>query len=931
MSEGPANEPIPESSPQSADPADPASSLRAAALKTLKSKRRKPASDSPAKPELPTRPPPPSEPQLDYGQEDIASSPPEREPSPPASDTEAGQLREEGEISDSEEAAAAATAIGPKPATPKPSTQLEIQIKRSPSPRSATIVPKVESPTQSIFEALNRPVASLDERPIYAVDADHVRPGLEMNQSQYDTAKDVVLDLLGWAVPPEYLLDCGVSREIIFYVFSELNLRLPDNLDVTGLLPYLPSSLSTISSPDNSTNPATSHPLPERPNPLEEESSTTTTQVAASSTSQNSITGSLHDMERQRRQELLARKAVQASRKAKPSNLSADIPSDSYRDQDVEMTSVVPTELVDDFLNSIGSVADADSSGSRSNSQNMMDVDEIPGLSRSRASAPDDTPSFASQLTISPSSSTFPNQMEPDIEMTSANGDAEERLTRSQALQRRGSKRPVAADFVDSDGGRGSPNITANGHSSPQRILRRKLGGSFASVSTMRRCVIDLSDSEGDGDEDSIIQDVADYERDRYSSGYSSPAPGLTKPASMGNGWDTFQATVVGPHRTMSPAALMEKEKEIVKMRQLIAQREQTSRAKKLTRLNTTSTIDDDQSNCRRSGSMDPASALSPPEQAPEGNITRSVSSRSPSATAAPTIDEPNNTVNVTDDSEVPSRGYLTPEAHDGQPFLVEQIPSLEDRESEHIVASIVDVDPTSSTSTQMENLRITTFNPQKQEESLVPEQQSQGNNDSYSPYRSPFDFYPLLRSKSRPLIFNHSTSHSSFLEPSVSFSSVTSTLSTVPSSLSFTRSRSSSASSVQSHDASAHIPFPDLLDLKLSIVGKLLDPSKRVCQYEVPGGGVCRDESCQDTHLSRIVGGSGSTLLKLKVEPDDEETASYLSTALPAAWLSSYGSTTALALKITDALQRIRLDNPTIGLEERVARALTALEPVTT
>jgi hypothetical protein len=61
-----------------------------------------------------------------------------------------------------------------------------------------------------------------------------------VTQRQYDTAKEVILDILGYGVPPEYLIDCGLSREIIYYVFTELNLRLPNNLDIAGIPPYPP-------------------------------------------------------------------------------------------------------------------------------------------------------------------------------------------------------------------------------------------------------------------------------------------------------------------------------------------------------------------------------------------------------------------------------------------------------------------------------------------------------------------------------------------------------------------------------------------------------------------------------------------------------------------------------------------------------------------
>lgn len=45
-------------------------------------------------------------------------------------------------------------------------------------------------------------------------------------------AKDIVLDLLGWGVTPEYLVDAGVSSAALYAIFKDLNLRLPSNLDM---------------------------------------------------------------------------------------------------------------------------------------------------------------------------------------------------------------------------------------------------------------------------------------------------------------------------------------------------------------------------------------------------------------------------------------------------------------------------------------------------------------------------------------------------------------------------------------------------------------------------------------------------------------------------------------------------------------------------
>ncbi|EPQ51151.1 hypothetical protein GLOTRDRAFT_141255 [Gloeophyllum trabeum ATCC 11539] len=53
-----------------------------------------------------------------------------------------------------------------------------------------------------------------------------------VNAADLERAKTLVLDLLGWGVPPEYLVDAGVSGQVIYRVFTELNLRLPKNLAV---------------------------------------------------------------------------------------------------------------------------------------------------------------------------------------------------------------------------------------------------------------------------------------------------------------------------------------------------------------------------------------------------------------------------------------------------------------------------------------------------------------------------------------------------------------------------------------------------------------------------------------------------------------------------------------------------------------------------
>ncbi|KAL5482516.1 hypothetical protein ACEPAI_9110 [Sanghuangporus weigelae] len=50
----------------------------------------------------------------------------------------------------------------------------------------------------------------------------------KMSEEQLHHAKVLVLDLLGWGVPPEYLLQRGVSHALLYTVFTDLRLRLPD-------------------------------------------------------------------------------------------------------------------------------------------------------------------------------------------------------------------------------------------------------------------------------------------------------------------------------------------------------------------------------------------------------------------------------------------------------------------------------------------------------------------------------------------------------------------------------------------------------------------------------------------------------------------------------------------------------------------------------
>ncbi|KAI9059302.1 hypothetical protein FKP32DRAFT_1614349 [Trametes sanguinea] len=582
---------------------DYAAALRAAALKTLKPRKRM-ATISQAEPMLSQRPLPTADAiELDYGQEEpsgassIASSPataPTKVAAPQLPITEPMQVDgtptkeegeiEEGEISDSEMAPPTPKAQR-EPTIPPPGKDDGIRTgenhavtKRDPSPPMVDLPHLQPSPLSQLAPSL---------APAALVDENHVRPGLALTQAQYDTAKDIILDLLGWGVPPEYLVSCGLSREIVFYVFVELNLRLPSNLDTTGLPPIpIPPASQASSSTVLSPQPTQSHPglplkpstqadttsgaVPPEPRPL---SATAPPFVPGAVDLNGSSAGpssaSLHDMEQQRRQELLARKAVLASRKLKKALSSSHAASKHSSTVGRVANGTIPTKAVDDFLQSIEPATEAPPTRTTISPPSMydMDVDDGPiteytplprpppptslSISASTATAPrspilpqsavssasdrsyDNAPS-----TSTASFSTTPLSYDGDVEMDAVPGLYHPSPDDPNSLKpRRGTKRPVASDFTHTD------FFRAN--------IRRKTTG-FAGL-TQRR------EAEEDN---SMKQDIAPSRTD-------SRGPKATTP----------QPSAAPTPRHHSPRVV--KEAEIRRMRELIAQREQ-NRKKKL-------------------------------------------------------------------------------------------------------------------------------------------------------------------------------------------------------------------------------------------------------------------------------------------------------------------------------------------------------------
>lgn len=327
-------------------------------------------------------------------------------------------------------------------------------------------------------------------------------------------------------------------------------------------------------------------------------------------------TPSLTDIEAQRRQELLARKALQASRKkaaaagATSSTPSAEAPAEApalapIPAGDVEMPkplaaerpkrrTVVPHESVDDFLNSIGSMAKPQLVGDAAMTDVEHQVHSPESIAMDIDSPVDsfrllDTPAVASadvdQLaiaqpiplalggigvnTLEPSSATAEDagSSTPRSSTSSSSASASASASADASADghaRRGTKRPVAADFDIEPAVKAARPMPVATESAPRAVhvsptlsmasahpLVRRKAGSFAGVSGMRRCVIDLSDDEED---DGGAADALD-----------------------GQGAGAAQRLAAAANAraaAMSPAALEEKEREISRMREWIAKRE---------------------------------------------------------------------------------------------------------------------------------------------------------------------------------------------------------------------------------------------------------------------------------------------------------------------------------------------------------------------
>ncbi|KZV93811.1 hypothetical protein EXIGLDRAFT_32878 [Exidia glandulosa HHB12029] len=226
-----------------------ADELRAAALRTLKSKRKRPeptnALPQPVRPAVQRRDS--ATVALNYdddsepAQQGLPTPPPTAtvEPPPPAGSVTDEDVdmaeREEGEISDAEEAAEGLPSTSaPKDsllAVPSPSTNGVLPISLDRPGNAAMPPPALEA---SLLLPPSSPVLVRSSAAVPTPAERDLRPKLKIPPEELHEIKLHILDILGLGVPPEYFVDCGLDQDTIAYAFHELNLRLPYNINLNG-------------------------------------------------------------------------------------------------------------------------------------------------------------------------------------------------------------------------------------------------------------------------------------------------------------------------------------------------------------------------------------------------------------------------------------------------------------------------------------------------------------------------------------------------------------------------------------------------------------------------------------------------------------------------------------------------------------------------
>lgn len=74
----------------------------------------------------------------------------------------------------------------------------------------------------------------------FGIDDNHCRPGLPMTFEQFELAKGLILDLIGYGTSPEYLIDVGINPRLVVYCLRELKMRIPSNVKVGDIIAFGP-------------------------------------------------------------------------------------------------------------------------------------------------------------------------------------------------------------------------------------------------------------------------------------------------------------------------------------------------------------------------------------------------------------------------------------------------------------------------------------------------------------------------------------------------------------------------------------------------------------------------------------------------------------------------------------------------------------------
>ncbi|KAG2338510.1 hypothetical protein BDR05DRAFT_694241 [Suillus weaverae] len=199
---------------------------------------------------------------------------------------------------------------------------------------------------------------------------------------------------------------------------------------------------------------------------------------------------------------------------------------------------------------------------------------------------------------------------------------------------------------------------------------------------------------------------------------------------------------------------------------------------------------------------------------------------------------------------------------------------------------------------------------------SEVPKKELQDSQTSFPCYDSPFSTYPLLLSQLRATPVDADSCQDPRRTATRSSRSPSRASASYGPNLSSSSSRASLIYAPSLSHSCSTVFVPDLKPLKLASLQRALDQVSggdsglRVCQYEVPGGGVCRDKDCNNLHLSRLAS-----------EPSDADVAAYVHGVLPQPWGSRCD---VRAIEI--ALERVRLGSSARNIEECVTSALSGL-----